>query len=99
MTSGEVPANTAKPSPIENLLSNFKPWLTDAAQYTPADCHDRAPKLDEDAGGDHHRDGDLLRRPPSIPAARRRRAAALHGTRARDRRRSAGGGPPPPLPP
>jgi hypothetical protein len=37
MTSGDVPANTAKPSPIAQSPLELRSVDTDAAQYTPAE--------------------------------------------------------------
>src|SRR5437867_790161 len=90
MTSGEVPANTAKPSPIADLLSHFGPPQATSRSILPVRCHDRASGLDADGAFHHHRDGHLLRRSPALSASRRRRAAALYGAEGRHGRRSAG---------
>src|SRR5215831_12333464 len=74
MTSGEVPANTAKPRPIANSpLRNFGRSRATSRSILQADCHDSH--------------GYVLRRPPPIPAARRRRPAELRRARPRHRRR------------
>src|SRR3989449_6707821 len=89
MISGVVPANTAKPSPITDLLSNLDQCQATSRSILQRDCHDRAQRLDADRRRAHHGDGHVLRRPAALPAARRRRAAALHGARGRHDRRPA----------
>src|SRR6266849_5555606 len=89
MISGVVPANTAKPSPITNLLSNLDQCQATSRSILQPDCHDRAQRLDADRRRDHHGDGHVLCRPAALPAARRRWAAALHGARGGHDRRPA----------
>src|SRR5215831_12783993 len=74
MTSGDVPAKTAKPSPIASSpLRNFERSRATSRSILQADCHDSH--------------GHVLRRPAPVLAARHRRATALYRARPRHRRR------------